>query len=312
MRRLTHLLLALTMSIMLCIAPLSVGASTSLFFTAINDSLIPLSSSTMPTWVGGVLYVPITHFDRSTTGISLGVNYSYNTSEQTASLYVLSKMMVFRLSDGTVYDHHTQESLGYTSLMRNGRLYVPVAQVCRYFDLTYSVNNTAYGSILRIRSGDAVLSDAIFMDASSGLMSSWSNEYFQSQLPSTPSPTTPPTVVNPEDPLPETQIFLGITNLEGRTLYSVLETLKNEGLYALFFFTPQQMREDPEGVRTVLGEGHFIGISLGEQPLADFEEGNLYLGQIAHTYATYVLSSNTLTEEGLIPYPTQVQSFHSL
>lgn len=43
-----------------------------LYFTSINDNLLPLTSDTMPVWSGGVLYVPYSVFDSGVTGINLG------------------------------------------------------------------------------------------------------------------------------------------------------------------------------------------------------------------------------------------------
>ena len=56
-------------------------AETTVYFTAVNDQLLPdLSDETMPFWSGGRLYVPSTVI----TGTDLGLFYSRSRDKSTA------------------------------------------------------------------------------------------------------------------------------------------------------------------------------------------------------------------------------------
>ena len=61
--------------------PMPASAAT-LYFTAVNDSVAPLTSDTMPLWFGGTLYVPYSVFDGNLNGVGVGLGLytSYNRS----------------------------------------------------------------------------------------------------------------------------------------------------------------------------------------------------------------------------------------
>ena len=81
LRRLLALVCALALALSLS-GPAS--AAGDIYFTVINDSVVSLSDSTMPTWSGGVLYVPYSAFDGSNTArIGFDISFSYNRSSGT-------------------------------------------------------------------------------------------------------------------------------------------------------------------------------------------------------------------------------------
>ena len=47
------------------------ASAANLYFTAINNSVAPLSSNTMPFWSGGAIYVPYSIFDANLNGINV-------------------------------------------------------------------------------------------------------------------------------------------------------------------------------------------------------------------------------------------------
>ena len=84
LRRLLALVCALALALSLS-GPVS--AAGDIYFTVLNDSVVSLSDSTMPTWSGGVLYVHYSAFDGSNTArIGFDISFSYNRSSGMAKI----------------------------------------------------------------------------------------------------------------------------------------------------------------------------------------------------------------------------------
>ena len=99
-RRLLPLLLAAALFLGLY-QPMPASAA-AIYFTGVNDSVVPLTSDTMPCWSGGTLYVPYTVFNANTNGIrvSLGLETTYNRNTNTVSIFNLRQMLTFDLNTG--------------------------------------------------------------------------------------------------------------------------------------------------------------------------------------------------------------------
>lgn len=286
------------LAVILCLAlllPLPVSAA-DLYFTALNDTVLPLTSDTMPAWSGGQLYVPYTVFDSSTNGgIDLGIYCSYNRDTGSlAFMYNISKILVFNVKTGICRDELTGEPYSAKAIMRNGRPYVPLSMVCSFFGLEWSYSSISQGYLVRIKSDSVVLSDAKFIDAAGELINRRLREYNQSLNP-TPDPATPSTPsVKPDNgdeaPSASVRTYLAFLCQSGCELSAVLDALDSQGKYALFLMTPQALRENSNLVRRILGTGHSLGIlaegdSL-EETRALLEEGNQILGQTVYTRTT--------------------------
>ncbi len=162
-------------------------------FTSVNDTVLPLTSDSMPTWSGGTLYVPYTVFDSSVTGISLGLYCNYNRSSGTVMLISLSQILTFDINNGTCVDDITKQTYSAKAIIRHGKPYVPANMVCNFFHLTSSYTALNDGDLVRIKSSRAILSDAKFIDAAGSLISSRLREYNQSlePEPTQPVPSVP-------------------------------------------------------------------------------------------------------------------------
>ena len=78
------LCLLLVLLMVFSLTPSETRAETTVYFTAVNDQLLPdLSDETMPFWSGGRLYVPSTVI----TGTDLGLFYSRSRDKSTAVVY---------------------------------------------------------------------------------------------------------------------------------------------------------------------------------------------------------------------------------
>lgn len=302
-------LMALLCAVVLCLSMVPARAINvgDVYFTSVNDRLLPLSMDTMPAWVNGVLYVPATAFDSTATGVNLGLYFNQSSTNNTVTLYTLKQMLVFDLTRGTAYDHHSGQSISARAVNRNGRIYLPVEKVCNFFGLEDTYNYTQYGYLVRIKSEAAWLNDAEFMDAASMLMANSLQELLRSQQP--PNNPKPPPAVDPpkvdddpeppqnnEDEQPKTrvQICLGFRCETGEGLERILNTLDRNDSRGIFFFSSEQLVAQDSLVRRVVGSGHGIGLladgGTAEESLRRMEKGNELLSHIARTAATGTLA----------------------
>lgn len=284
--------------------PLPVQAA-SLYFTAINDSIPPLTADTMPFWSGGTLYVPYTVFDANTNGVgvSLGLYTSFNKDDRLAgsiTLYSVGRRVVFDVENGTCRDDMTGTVIPARSFLRGGKVYLPLSTVCSFFGLEYSYNqlpNISQGYLVRIKSADAVLDDALFIERAKDLINNRLREYTQSLSPaeSTEPAVTPPTAVpsTPPPQLPEedgsdTALYLAFRCESGESFENILDVLDSSRRCGVFFLAPRVLEEEGDLVRRALGSGHSVGILTDgrEEISAQLARGGWALEEAAQTRTT--------------------------
>lgn len=292
------------------ILPFASHATETVFFTAANDSVLPLDDSTMPLWIDGQLYVPYTVFDANTTGINIGTHSTRNAAAGTATVYNLAHTLMFDLNAGNSVDQRSNLVYPYKAVLRQGIPFLPVAGVCNFFGLTYSYQNTNYGYLLRLKGNNVVLSDSRFIDAADSLLSSMLKDFQQVDLPVVttpePEPSPPPapeTAEEPEAPeIPPTPLVLGI-HLHDHNV-PLPQALGEVNAKAVFFFTPEQLETEGNTLRYVLGEGHYIGLKVTgetlEEVLEQIDRGNALLFQQARL-TTQMISTQTSWQDSLRP-----------
>lgn len=256
------------LSLVLC-AALLIGITTSyaannIILTAVNDSFLPLSSSTMPERRGGAQYVPYSVFSGA-----LGVSGSYNSTDQTLSLSSGSTVLRFDLSRGTVYDQN-MNSYTTPAYWINGTIYVPVKLVCGKFGLTYS-NISAAAPILRICSSTSSLSDSDFVSASANtirtMIDAYNNPAGNPSAPSQGGQTNkPPNALTPETPqIPlrkPTIVYLSYFGAPDSDTLNILTALEQANLSAAFFVPADGSALNEDLLRQIVGHGHTIGFTL--------------------------------------------------
>ena len=168
MKKLWQRIGCLLAAVLLCCSLLPfAGAAKSVVLTAVNDSFLTLSDSTMPTRQNGEYYVPYSVFSGS-----LGVRATY--TNQVLTLSYGGNTLTFNTAAGTVYDQN-MKSYSSPAYSINGTVYVPVRLVCGRFGFSYSTLNSGDTLILRICSGSASLSDSEFLSSSSATIQSMLN-----------------------------------------------------------------------------------------------------------------------------------------
>jgi hypothetical protein len=268
--------------------------------TAVNDKLLDLNSETMPALVGGSYYVPYTVFDRDVTGVNLGVSYGQwkTDTAHTLTIYSLSGLLTFDVNAGTCTDG-SGVSRNLRAILRNGKVYVPVSGVCSFFGLKASYTATPYGTLVRVTSSQAVLSTERFVDAATSLMKQRYNEYVRSLTPApvvtpaSPSPSPSPSV-SPTSPAGseepdkrDVRLYLAFRCGTGESLDTVLDTLEQYGVHALFCFRTEDLAEHDDQIRRIVGSGHTVGLLVPsyveEQTAGEYlAEGERLLSRIAH------------------------------
>ena len=291
-------MISLLLSLVLCGAvfvPPASSASSTVYFTSINDNLRPLTADTMPTWSGGVLYVPYTVFLAQYNGgfklVDVDYSYIHTSTTHKLTLYTLQQMLTFDLKNGTCREEISGESYPAQAIMRNGIPYLPVVMVCNFFGLDFSYTAFSQGYLVRINNDSVVLSDAKLIDAASNLINRYLREYNQSinPAPDTTTPTSPPTEPD-ESNTTNVSTYLAFLCKDGQGLDQFLSALVSAGNQALFFFTPEALEQEDDLVRRILGTGHSVGIlaegGTPDQTRTLLEEGNRALEHLAYTRTT--------------------------
>lgn len=308
-RRVLPLVLAVVLAL-----SLTPASAATLYFTAVNNTVAPLTSETMPFWSGGTLYVPYTIFDASlnNVGVGLGLYTSYNRDSRTVTLYNLRQMLTFDLNSGTCLDEVTGTTYISRAIMRGGRPYLALNTVCTHFNLEYSYNqlpDIPQGYLVRIKSSDSVLSDADFIDAARNVINNRLREYTQGLNPaestdpgSNPSTQPPGGATVPGKDGPAAYLAFRCETAAGLT--DILDALGESRRCAVFFLTPQLL-EEGDLVRRVLGGGHSVGILADDgEVFPALERGGLALERAAcaRTTLTYAAAGqrDRLEERGWV------------
>lgn len=266
------------------------------YFTAVNDQLLALSSETMPFWVDNTLYVCSYAFD----GTDLGVRYVRNYSMGLAVLYTSQKDLRFDLVNQTTYDKDGEMFTG-AAIEKNNYIFFPIDLVCRYFGLKWSLNSTATVPLVRIKNADAVLDDRSFINAAATMMASRYAEYEKqvnsSQEETPPEPTPGPDIPPERDPavvLPPIhaeagqKVYLILSGSTESSLRDMMDLL--DGTPATFLLTVQQM-ENGDLLRALLGSGHGVTLLLQSKTEDEISSELLRARELVWTASCSLLQS---------------------
>lgn len=261
-RKIRVCVFALALSLALVLTPASGQAVLAdVYFTAVNEQLLDMSSDTMPFWSGGVLYVSSQMFE----GTDLGVNYVRNNAMGLAMLYTNRIDLRFDLEDQMAYDKRGNVYDGY-AIERGGIIFFPLDLVCRYFGLTWSYSKTDLVPLIRVKSSSGILDDAGFIDAASTQMADRYANYEKSLLPAPDSPGQ--AAVQPDPPVSVPQ---PVQAAEGQKVFLLLDASSREdtlealqilgGVQASFLLGPEAM-EDGDLLRALVAGGHGLVLRM--------------------------------------------------
>ena len=319
------LLCAVAVGLTLLVLPSS--ATGSLFFLSLNDTLPAQSVQTAPIQSSGWVYVPTGVFNSRTTGITFGVSSGLTDNNESLVLYNLSgKTMTFHLDTDTATTSTGETPVPGRVLRQNGQYYVPAYAVCRFFGLTYSFYSTDYGPLLRIKDGNAVLNDNLFLSSAASILRSRTNSQVfnnnnntnsngnSTSTPSTPStpttptvptaptqPTTPSAPVTPDvpdtaEPAPTFSLYLAVRAQAGADITATLNAVLSTGAIPVIFFPADQVTQCADQVRQAAGRGCHVGLipggDNGEAKLASVQTGSKALAAILRQETWFVLGED--------------------
>ena len=303
LRRLLALVCALALALSLS-GPVS--AAGDIYFTVLNDSVVSLSDSTMPTWSGGVLYVHYSAFDGSNTArIGFDISFSYNRSSGMATLFNTRQFLTFNMNNNTSYNALTGEYLNGRAILRNGQVFVPVALVCSFFGLSYSVISIDEGYIVRIKDNSVVLSDPDFVEAATLSISRELRSYNQANQSTATPGVRPPTggsgetetndlpIEEEPDTADSIPVYLAFRCDDDQGLSDILDILDERNRAAVFFFPAEELERQDDLLYRILGSGHSVGLLAEGSSLAAtrqlLEEGGQVLERVGYTRTTLAL-----------------------
>ena len=234
---------------LLCAGVLALGIpapSRALTLTAVNDSILPLSDSTMPARLGGEIYVPYSVFSQ------LGVSAS--SSDGVLDLSANGETLSFSPAEGYVYDQNLN-SYSTPAYSMNGTTYVPVKLCCGKFGLSYSTLAVAGETVLRVTDGSAS-SDSAFAAAKSGTIENTINSYkgipSSNGSSSNGASSNGGTAAKPDEtPIPKVEekparkparVYLTFYGAPDKNTAAVLDTLSESGRTAAFFLPVKSAR----------------------------------------------------------------------
>ena len=137
-RRFPALLCLLALLWALAVPVLGSSGNTTVYLLAANDKFCDLPGGVLPIAVNGTVYIPYSTFDRTLTGVDLGVYYGITPERGTIlTLYSLGGMLTFTMSANRCEDN-LGNIMSFHAVTRNGIPYVPAAAVCSFFGLQYS------------------------------------------------------------------------------------------------------------------------------------------------------------------------------
>lgn len=261
------------------------SAAGTLYFTAVNETILPLSDATMPTVLNGEMYVPYSVF----TTKELGVNFYSTSGGNTVSLYKGSTLLIFNLSEGYSYD---QNDVQYTAVAQkyNGIVYVPVTFVSSFFGYTYSYIDSAPAPIVRIKTSSVIYNDKTFVSVSRTKMESYLDEYYGVTITPSPSPSTG------YETYENVTIFLSFDNISSENTDDILSTLDQYGYHGCFFVTKEELVEHDDLIRKIAGHGHSIGIRLQSGTIEEYSETSAVLFEVTKLRTLLVSADSAVLE----------------
>ena len=254
---------------LLCAGVLALGIpapSRALTLTAVNDSILPLSDSTMPARLGGEVYVPYSVFSQ------LGVSAS--SSDGVLDLSANGETLSFSPAEGYVYDQNLN-SYSTPAYSMNGTTYGPVKLCCGKFGLSYSTLAVAGETVLRVTDGSAS-SDSAFAAAKSGTIENTINSYkgissangsssngasSNGGTAAKPDETSIPKVEEKPARKPA-RVYLTFYGAPDKNTAAVLDTLRGSGRTAAFFLPVKSADWTDDTVRRIAAEGHTLALLL--------------------------------------------------
>jgi len=275
------------------------GSADEVNLMAVNERVLDVTADNMPRTVGGVLYVPYTMLSNQVNGINLGVSALYSTTRRTVLVTDGQRGIIFGLQDNTAQDLNG-DPVPVRAMVRNATVFVPIDWLCQYFGtISCTRTRTPYGTLIRITNGAVILSDRDFADAAGTELAVRLQRYLDSVNQAASESPAPTDSVQPSQPPSGAELYLALR--AGGSAEGCAQLLEGRGQRALFLFTPEDLAQEDDLVRRIVGAGHTAGLVLAgpdaESCLAEAERGRGLLAAAAR-YNALVVSAPDLDGKG--------------
>ena len=273
------------------------GSSSTVYLMAVNDRVLEMTAENMPAVMGGELYVPYTMLSYQASGINLGVNAMYSSTQRTVLVSDGRRGITFDPQSNTAQDLDGND-VPARAMTRNAMVFLPIDYLCDYFGgISCSRVRTQYGTLVRVTNSAAILDDAGFVGGAATLLADNLQRYLANTDPASPA--------NPSDALPDASELPDWAELYlafrwGEQWEDTARLLEERGERALFLFTCDELRAQDDAVRRLVGAGHTVGAALtgesGTDCLMQAAEARRLLAAAAR-YPLLVVSADGLDED---------------
>ncbi|MDR2360144.1 MAG: hypothetical protein LBD85_02535 [Oscillospiraceae bacterium] len=266
-------------------------AADEVYFTSINDKLLPLAESDMPINLGGAIYIPYDVFHST----DLGITAFYSSGTKVIRMSTGITDLYFDLKDNISYDNDGVE-YPYSTMTFNSKPYLPARFVCRFFELEFAIINTDIAPIVRITSGLERYDSARFVKQAETRMRVMYEIYAQ-QHPI--GSTAPAETSSAAENTVESLTFIGAVDIE-----MIIDAVTDGGslIPTSFILTADEISENGDAVRRALGSG--ISIAIAADPTESDSErlARAYLREVAEITpsAVYTQMPETISVETAI------------
>lgn len=259
--------------------PPAVSAAGDIFFTAINNHVLPLNEKTMPKYFDK-LYIPYTFFSSD----ELGVYFA--PGEDRVMIYSYTpnyKSLTFNIVTATVLDQDNNQYY-FPAIKSNGLIYLPAYEVCRFFGWTLAVYAADPAPIVRIMNSPDVLNKPTFFSFNSSKIREYYDAYTGSHASPSPGASQPPPASpshSGEPTFESVTIYLSFFNLPPENFAAVLSDLETHRFKSCFFVSADEIRDNADLLRRAAGRGHMIGIWLDTGTLEEYHNASSLLFEAA-------------------------------
>lgn len=236
------------------------GAASDDYFGAVNnESIRPFTKRYMPEMVNGKLRIP--HF--LLTDSDIGARTEWSEKQHYLTLTCDGKSVTFELGSRFAFDANSRI---YETTMRLSEYsgvevyYLELAFICEFFEWSYSIYETDYGQIVRIKTKDGLLTDSQY--ATNELVRI--QEYYNTLYPADPvvsstpptgpgTPSTPPSATPaPTAPDPPLGVYITFDGALSEHTQDLLDILDQYGVPASFFLTEDGLADHPALLRRLI------------------------------------------------------------
>ena len=305
MKKAKAIVIILFLSAFMLMPPLTSAAATP-YFMALNNTLMPLNSDTMPHVIDGEIFVSHEFF---------GLLHSADYDIGRARLIRGERRIDFYSIQGITVDQHGN-FLNWPQPTRVGsHFYVPLRQVSNYFGLTYEILDVGSDiisdqqmQIIRI------ITDTMFAHSSRRFLEnnrdSLRDAYsaFFDRFPGDTPPTGPGVAGQPN--FSDVTLYISFKNLNGDSLPMVLDTFDSpeaDGYRAAFFISADEAARHSDLIRRITGSGHTVGVWLEEGTAEEFLEASSLIFEASKIKTLFIsadeaaeVSMETALTHGLI------------